>query len=45
MVVVLIGELGVYNASNDLLNTLPENMSFGERALRIEEPQKTTIVA
>jgi hypothetical protein len=37
MVIVLLGELGVYNEDDVLLNTLQENMGFGERALRIEE--------
>lgn len=45
MVIVLLGELGVYNEDDVLLNTLQENMGFGERALRIEELQKTTLVA
>jgi signal-transduction protein with cAMP-binding, CBS, and nucleotidyltransferase domain len=45
MVLVLIGELGVYNQDNDLMQTLSENQSFGERALRIEETNKINLVA
>jgi signal-transduction protein with cAMP-binding, CBS, and nucleotidyltransferase domain len=45
MVLVLIGELGVYNQDNELMQTLSENMTFGERALRIEETCKINLVA
>lgn len=45
MIVVLIGELGVYEDGKRLTHRLTENMSYGERALRIREPWKTTLVA
>lgn len=45
MITILAGELGVFSADGQLLQKLSENMSFGERALRIEENLKNTIVA
>jgi signal-transduction protein with cAMP-binding, CBS, and nucleotidyltransferase domain len=45
MYVVLIGEAGVYESEGELLNVLTENRSIGERALRVDELTKYTVVA
>ena len=46
MFVFLIGEAGVYDNDDDQpVHLLTENMSFGERSLRVDEKIKQTVVA
>jgi len=45
MYVVLIGEAGVYEKDGELLTKLTENRTIGERALRVDETTKYTVVA
>jgi len=45
MYVVLIGEAGVYEREDELLTKLTENRTIGERALRVDEITKYTVVA
>ena len=44
MIIVLTGKAGVYK-DGELMSELNENMSFGERSLRISELRKADLVA
>lgn len=45
MLIVLFGSLGVFDDDANLIQHVHPNQAYGERAIRISEPRKHTVVA